>query len=110
MSHIVEVNGDNVRKREGWDFWLLPKQVSNYCYDIKFLEIFLLTLYQYIKRDLPDDNGEKGLTTEQTITESSNVQHEYEVVTEESNLLQDEDENKENREMPTIPEDNSEVF
>ncbi|CAG8460426.1 1243_t:CDS:2 [Paraglomus occultum] len=27
-SHILEVNGDKVRKREGWDFWLLSKQVN----------------------------------------------------------------------------------
>lgn len=28
-SYTVEVNEDKVRKREGWEFWLLPKQV---CY------------------------------------------------------------------------------
>ncbi|CAG8664821.1 4744_t:CDS:10 [Funneliformis caledonium] len=77
MSYIVEVNGDKVRKREGWEFWLLPKQ-----------------------REL-SQNGDKELTLEKTITESSSV-------TEESNLLLDKDENKENQEMPTIPEDNSE--
>ncbi|CAG8463382.1 6645_t:CDS:2, partial [Paraglomus brasilianum] len=27
-SHILEVNGDKVRKREGWDFWLLSKQIQ----------------------------------------------------------------------------------
>ncbi|CAJ0640168.1 8111_t:CDS:2 [Entrophospora sp. SA101] len=26
-SHIVEVKGDKVRKRDEWGFWLLPKQV-----------------------------------------------------------------------------------
>ncbi|RIA82146.1 hypothetical protein C1645_835849 [Glomus cerebriforme] len=83
MSYIVEVIGDKVRKREGWEFWLLPKQ-----------------------NNLPD-NGEEQLTTEQTITESSNIQNQYDVIVEES-LLQDEDENKENQEMPTIPEGNSE--
>ncbi|CAH1762445.1 15346_t:CDS:10 [Entrophospora sp. SA101] len=27
-SHIVEVKGDKVRKRDEWGFWLLPKQVQ----------------------------------------------------------------------------------
>jgi hypothetical protein len=54
------------------------------------------------------ENGETEFTAGQTITESSNTQNQYEVITEESNLLQDEDENKENQEMPTIPEGNSE--
>ncbi|CAI2164549.1 3344_t:CDS:10 [Funneliformis geosporum] len=99
MSYIVEVNGDKVRKREGWEFWLLPKQVSVITYTAETIRSFI-DFYQCFKRDLPQ-NGEKELALEQTITESSNVK-------EVSNLLQDEDENKENQDMPTIPEDNSE--
>ncbi|CAJ0640167.1 8110_t:CDS:10 [Entrophospora sp. SA101] len=29
-SHIVEVKGDKVRKRDEWGFWLLPKQVRTF--------------------------------------------------------------------------------
>jgi len=83
-NYNFEVKDDKVRKRDGWEFWLLPKQ-----------------------HNLPE-NEETEFTAEQTITESSSTQHQYEVITEESNLLQDGDENKENQEMPTIPEGISE--
>ncbi|GBB90915.1 hypothetical protein RclHR1_00180053 [Rhizophagus clarus] len=86
ISYTVEVNGDKVRKRDGWKIWLLPKQ-----------------------NDLLE-NGEQQLT-DQTIMETSIIQNPHEIIEEECNLLQDEDENKENQEMPTIleggPEENS---
>jgi len=82
ISYTVEVNGDKVRKRDGWKIWLLPKQ-----------------------NDLPE-NGEQ--LTEQSLMDTSNIQNQHEIIVEEGNLLQDEDENKENQEMPTIPEGNSE--
>ncbi|CAB4480320.1 hypothetical protein RhiirA5_487387 [Rhizophagus irregularis] len=83
ISYTVEVNGDKVRKRDGWKIWLLPKQ-----------------------NDLPED-GEQQFS-EQTMMDTSNIHNQHEIIVEENNLLQDEDENKENQEMPTIPEGNSE--
>ncbi|CAG8691683.1 12670_t:CDS:10, partial [Racocetra persica] len=80
-SYIVEVNDDKVRKREGWESWLLPKYKMG-----------------------EHDNGHTNNV--QTMSESTS-QH-YEVHMNESIPPIDEDENKENEEMPTIPEGLSE--
>ncbi|CAG8657058.1 2182_t:CDS:10 [Cetraspora pellucida] len=81
-SYIVEVNDDKVRKREGWESWLLPK-------------------YKMGEQDQGHTNNV------QTMSESTGHQH-YEAHTDESIPPIDEDENKENEEMPTIPEGFSE--
>lgn len=65
-----------------------------------------MIFFQYFKNDLPED-GEQQFS-EQTIMDTSNIHNQHEIIVEENNLLQDEDENKENQEMPTIPEGNSE--
>ncbi|CAG8454985.1 3952_t:CDS:2 [Scutellospora calospora] len=78
-SRIVEINEDKVRKREGWESWLLPKQ------------------YEKGENELEHTNNV------QTMSKPTGYQH-YEVNSNEGIPLMDDDENKENEEMPTIPE------
>ncbi|CAG8452566.1 12482_t:CDS:10, partial [Acaulospora colombiana] len=75
-SYIVEVKDDKVRKREGWESWLLPRQ-----YD---------------------------MVEQQEGMEYSNGQAITEAVSYPQCDVHEEDENKENQEMPTIPESISE--
>ncbi|CAG8588698.1 9679_t:CDS:10 [Acaulospora morrowiae] len=75
-SYNVEVNGDRVRKREGWQFWVLPKQ------------------HDTVEQQEGVEHADGQAITEAVSCPQCDVHAE--------------DENKENQEMPTIPEGISE--
>ncbi|CAG8559930.1 7485_t:CDS:10 [Diversispora eburnea] len=99
-SYIVEVNEDKVRKREGWDFWLLPKHV----FEQQVMEDF--NNNGQTTTTITDAVNNLQQSPQNVLSLQSEQSRQYETHTDKNYIALDED--KENREMPIIPEGSSE--